>query len=220
MTAHLAVGRDGPAKGPEGHAAPSTPAPPPSDNQIGAPKASGGRQPFTTTPACEPWGGHPRLCQEQAHGSLRSDGYRHLETHAPRRIEYPAGICVYCGELGGSKDHLLPKPWTGLARRQWIATVPACIECNSVISDFGAFSIGERREYAHRKLRIRYAKVLRIRSEIQTAGMGHALRAHCRKGIAEKEALLRRLEWPADPTYDERAFQRSGIAEPADLGLL
>ena len=35
-----------------------------------------------------------------------------------------------------------------------------------------------------------------------------------------RRSILDRLAWPPDPTYDERAFQQSGIPDPYALGLL
>ena len=42
---------------------------------------------------------------------------QHMVVHAPTRIQYPAGVCVFCGMPAGTKDHLLPRGKTGEARR-------------------------------------------------------------------------------------------------------
>jgi hypothetical protein len=192
--------------------------------------------------ACEPWGGRPQHYQSQAQASMLAEGWtvmpwswiiptcgtedcltaEHLRANYPRRIEYPSGVCVYCGVAANTKDHLLPESWSGKAKRRWIATVPACGQCNSAINDTPEFSISKRREVAKEVIARRYRKVIDLPDYTpqQLAEYGKNLRAYIRKGLAERDEALRRLRWPEDPHYDIRAFHQTGIFEPAEMGLL
>lgn len=193
-------------------------------------------------PECEPWGGKREHYQSQAQDSLRMRGLtimpwawitprcdtvdcllaEHLVAHHPKRINYPPSLCIYCGQLAYTRDHILPRSWSGDAKRKWVATVPACGECNTAISDAPEFSISLRREIAHERIQRRYRRVLHMRefTNLELRQMGHILRSSIERGIQQRDRTQRRLAWPEDPEYDERAFHQTGILEPADLGLL
>lgn len=146
----------------------------------------------------------------------------HLQVNAPLAINYPWNLCTYCGVTAWTKDHLLPRSWTGDVVRKWTATVPACGECNSAISDRLAPCINDRRALAHRAIRRKHAAALRTldRTPAQILEYGPTLRTTIKAGMAKKADALRRLSWPTDPFYDLRAFQDSGIENPYALGLL
>lgn len=199
-------------------------------------------RPFAVSAECEPWGGAPHEYQRAAQQSFQDEGHTimpwtwitptcgthfclltdHLIAHSPRTIAYPEGICVYCGQRGGARDHLIPKTWSGDTTRSWVATVPACTQCNSAIGDAPEFSIAKRREIAQEHIEKRYRKVLNRRefSPSELRQMGPILKASIRRGLLERDEVLRRLRWPEDLDYDERAFHKSGIPDPSSLGLL
>lgn len=132
----------------------------------------------------------------------------HVDYIAPLVPAYPAGVCVYCGWPAGTKDHILPVSWTGLAVRSRTVTVPACAECNSAIGDTYAPTVEERREVAHRYLRRRYARYLRaiMWGESDLDAMGHTMRTAAVRHMNRHEAIMQRLAWPIDPLYDTRAL--------------
>lgn len=146
----------------------------------------------------------------------------HLAWESPARLEYPPGICVYCGVIAGTKDHLLPRTWTGEAVRRHVLVVPACGECNSYISDRYAPSITERRKLAHKAIIHRKRRILNIPdwSDDEMAELGPTLRSTIQKGIHDKRLTQARLNWPEDPDYDLRVMQLSGIENPHEIGLL
>lgn len=146
---------------------------------------------------------------------------QHLVIHQPIRIKYPSGVCVYCGFPAGTKDHLIPKAWTGETRRSQTAVVPACAECNSSINDFGSANVQRRREIAHDRMRRRYRNVLSAPdwSESDLAELGRTLRNGVESRQLKKQAVNSRIQWPEDPFYDLRAFQLSGIDDPVALDL-
>jgi 5-methylcytosine-specific restriction endonuclease McrA len=134
----------------------------------------------------------------------------HLAWEAPTKLEYPDGICVYCGVIAGTKDHLLPRTWTGEAIRKNVLTVPACGECNSAIGDRYAPIFKRKR------------RIINIPpwSKAEIAEMGHTLRSSIEKGLHDQKLTLARLAWPDDPDYDLRAMQLSGIENPYEAGIL
>lgn len=155
-------------------------------------------------------------------GTPKCLNLRHLEWRQPSVIHYPNGICVYCGQIADTKDHLLPVTWTGEAVRKHVVVVPACRECNSLISDRYAPAVNERRKLAHTAIRTKYRKILKMpdwkRREI--AEMGPTIRSVIERGMHDKKVLTTRINWPADPFYDLRAMERSGIENPYAIGLL
>lgn len=149
---------------------------------------------------------------------------RHLEWTEPRSIDYPPGVCVYCGLLASTKDHLLPRTWTGETARRNVIVVPACHECNSVIGDRYAPAVDERRKIAQAKIRSRMRnKRLLAMPEWkpeEIRAMGRTMRSVIERGIHDRRVLVARLAWPEDPLYDFKAMQRSGIENPYAIGLL
>ncbi|WP_123391354.1 HNH endonuclease [Nocardioides aurantiacus] len=142
--------------------------------------------------------------------------------HAPTHIDYPSRICVYCGDPSGTRDHLVPRAWSNGAARLFVAVVPACSDCNGRINDSWAVSVSERRKVAHASLRKKYRDLLTEKPWRQEDldELGHALREHVIKGQHKREWVKARLAWPIDPEYDLRAFQRTGIEDPAERGLI
>jgi hypothetical protein len=114
---------------------------------------------------------------------------------------------------GWTKDHLLPRNWSGEGLRRYVVTVPACGECNSLIGATLLPTITARREYAQKRLRVKHAKILRRAdySESELEEFGWTLRTSVIAGMAEKGQLLERLAWPADVAYDFRAMDKSDL---------
>lgn len=141
--------------------------------------------------------------------------------HAPVRIDYPIGTCVYCGEGCVGVDHLLPAPWTGGAKRHMVAVVPACGNCNARINDYPSPNVAKRRIRAQLSLERKNRRLLArpIKSPAELRGLGHAMRSVAIANNEKTERVRARLAWPLDPHYDLRAFQRSGIDDPESLGL-
>ncbi len=146
----------------------------------------------------------------------------HMHWEAPRRLKYPHGLCVYCGNRCGTRDHLLPVNMTGKAARRYILTVPACGECNSFIGDRGGSNVDDRRARAHDGIRRKHKRKLatKVWTEAELDELGPTLRSHVEGAVAAKREVLCRLEWPDDPAYDLRALEQSGIHDPYATGLL
>lgn len=73
--------------------------------------------------------------------------------------DYP-DVCVYCGDFSTDADHLLPEPWTGVAARKLVPTVPACGDCNSRIGDLPNPDIQYRASIAMDSLRRKNQRIL------------------------------------------------------------
>lgn len=115
-----------------------------------------------------------------------------------------------------------PRNWSGDAHRIVVAVVPACNNCNTLINDTHAVSITERRNIAHFRIRRANRQLLKGRdwSKGDLDELGPRLRGFVVEQQAKKRSLLTRLEWPLDPFYDLRAFQKSGIPDPVAIGML
>lgn len=191
---------------------------------------------------CSIWQGHPSFYQEQALISIVESGKRiwpwswvssecgeemclepdHLNLEAPRKLEYPPYICVYCGDPADTQDHIIPTALTGVEQRKYVLTVPACRQCNSAISDRVVFSIDNRRRIAQAYIARKFKKVLSIpdysREEI------YEFEGTLRQSVIEaqntKEWITARLKWPDSPHYDLKHLQASGIENPFVAGLL
>lgn len=122
--------------------------------------------------------------------------------------DYPSGVCVYCGAIGDQMDHLLPRSLTGDTLRRLVPVVPSCQECNVTLSDAYIPDVADRRDYVHRRYRIKYRRRLRmlVRTEEGLSEMGPTLRSHVSRMQQEHEAIQRRLAWPYDPNYDANAW--------------
>lgn len=147
----------------------------------------------------------------------------HLRWYRSQKIAYPAYVCVYCGMPGFTKDHLLPVTFTGDAARRFVAVVPACGECNSGIGDRCGHRITERRAEAHKVIRKKHRKTLEAGKRwtpAELAQLGPNLRAAVKGSLIKREVLLERLEWPHDPDYDRRAFEKSGFEDPIAMELI
>ena len=194
---------------------------------------------------CKPWQGRTNAYQRAAHerfaaadnahsispwswiatecGTPTCMIVGHMRVHSPVRIAYEPGVCVYCGVPAGTMDHLLPRAWTGdSGQRASVALVPACGNCNSRISDAFAISVTERRRIAHASIRKTHAGLLAVpdRKAWELKEYGHAMRTVITINIQKRIYVRARLAWPNDPHYDLRAFQKSGIERPEELGLI
>ena len=148
--------------------------------------------------------------------------FAHLAWTTPERLAYPNGICVYCGVIADTEDHLLPRTWTGDAVRKHVITIPACRQCNSTINDRYLPSITARRNEAHRYIARKYRKVLKIPawSDTELRKLGKTLRSSVERGLHEQKLARARLAWPEEPDYDLRVMHLSGIENPYEIGLL
>lgn len=146
----------------------------------------------------------------------------HLRVIHPRALAYPPYVCVYCGEPGSNRDHLLPETLTGVAVRRGVLTVPSCGECNGILGDLVIESITLRRAYVQARLRKRHRKILATieLGPTDLAEYEPSLRGYVMRAMSEKQVLLDRLAWPGDVSYDHKHLQDSGIPEPALSGLV
>ena len=162
-----------------------------------------------------PWAWVLTTCEQ------RCVNAQHLYVVQPTKIAYAPGQCVYCGVPSGTQDHLTPRTISGETRRHWVATVPACGECNSLIGTAHMLGVHERRAIAHERLAKKKRATLATpdRSPREMREFGPTMRKFIESKAAEKQLILARLNWPEDPLYDLRAFQKSGIEDPVLMGL-
>lgn len=102
-------------------------------------------------------------------------------------------ICIYCGNDATCKDHLLPLLWTGRDYRRLTPTVPACNECNVLLSDKVIPTIMDRAQYLAEKYRLRYKKLLAMPewTDKDLEELGY----HLQSNIRAAEYKRRRIEF-------------------------
>jgi len=110
---------------------------------------------------------------------------------------------------------------TGLALRHIVLTVPACGNCNSRINDFPSPNVSDRRRKAQESILRSGKKLLErpYKSGHELRELGPLLRSVAIKNNAKTDELRARLQWPDDPFFDVRAFQKAGIEDPVSLGM-
>lgn len=108
-------------------------------------------------------------------------------------------LCVYCGEIAESDDHVPPRT-IALRAGFPMKVVRACLECNTLLGPRPPwFSVVERRRTIHRILKRRYARVLNIPpwQEGEICQRGPNLQQAIRSGLNQREKARRRLSWSA-----------------------
>lgn len=186
---------------------------------------------------CDPWRGPREWFQYEARKVLLADRHlwltnccntsmcltgTHLVTLRPEPLDYMSGICVYCGLSADTKDHLIPRGWSGDTSRSFVLTVPACRQCNSFIGDKWAPTITERRVVAQKRIKSKYRDALRVHrfSIADLEEMGPNLRSMVDAKYAIAEVVRSRLAWPPYEDYDFGACMRAGFPDPYEAGLL
>lgn len=104
-------------------------------------------------------------------------------------------MCVYCGGVAQSRDHLVPREWIGFAVRSVVPTVGACLDCNEKINAALVFTIAGRSEIAASRIRSKWGKRLRIpdRSAEDLEEFGYGMRSNLLAAQAERTEIRRRL---------------------------
>ena len=129
--------------------------------------------------------------------------------------------CIYCGEPATCRDHVMPlavatrldlsDPRVVKRFRSLLVTVPACHDCNAVVSDIFDFkSILDKRRLVKQLLAKRLAKQVAGTSWTRKEAK-KKLKRTLRTTILEKQARAerarRRLWWPnVDPEERQRVI--------------
>ena len=112
--------------------------------------------------------------------------------------------CAYCGVVADTYDHVPNLAMVHALGREhfekervslWL--VPACRECNSLLTKSADLTVTGRRASIKVKLRKRYAKLLQMPSwtEDELDGLGRGLQDMVRSGADLKDWIKRRLAW-------------------------
>src|ERR1041385_4788807 len=129
----------------------------------------------------------PRIFQTLAEALRYVAAYREWWRHEHRTVR-----CTYCNSpYGDTLDHVVPWSYThGTKRRgkpgaadNGHRRVPACRECNNLLSDALLFTVRERRAYVRQRLRERYGVPVRWTDE-ELDELGPTLRSAILAGNA------------------------------------
>lgn len=128
------------------------------------------------------------------------------------RVEYEYGVavCYYCGEPAGTVDHVVPQSMLEtlrvmgddavtavLARHGRRMTVPSCLECNVVLGNKYFDTLEQRKQYLKRRMRQRYAKILRVPdwTDRELSQLGPRLQQAVIGAVVKRDVILRRLRY-------------------------
>jgi len=118
-------------------------------------------------------------------------------------------LCYYCGQISDTIDHVVPQSTllqlatledteiTYKVLRQRALKVPACRECNCLLSDSLQDTLAERKAFLKKKLRKRYARLLEIPQweEGELDELGRNLNDYIRNSIKKKRLIRFRIAW-------------------------
>lgn len=115
--------------------------------------------------------------------------------------------CYYCGDLANSIDHVLPSVYLiGLSPEALLAlpklaadTVPACVNCNSLLGASFQESLALRKQELKTRLRKRWARLLDATPEWTEDDLDGLAEGYFKDSIiaqlAYREHILERLRW-------------------------
>lgn len=110
-------------------------------------------------------------------------------------------ICVYCGMLADSVDHIIPISILGklsnLSNEIESNTIPCCRECNYLAGSSFFQSFADKKTYVNGQIRAKYYKTLRIPewSKEELKDVGPNARTDICAFIRKKQIILERLEY-------------------------
>lgn len=119
-------------------------------------------------------------------------------------------LCVYCGDPATTIDHVIPVNFASKVRRKkgrphkrrdlGVPQVPACLDCNAILTDRFLLTVEARREfiatYLSNQLR---SNRLTQWTEDELQDLGPALQASVRQSIAVRNRLESRAKFAKFP---------------------
>jgi NMD protein affecting ribosome stability and mRNA decay len=109
--------------------------------------------------------------------------------------------CAYCGMMAQSRDHVVPVSFTAVSRMNatWDKSeiVPACQECNSLLSNRWLPTISERAAFLCKKLATRHQKKLQFPSwdEKELVGVSKRMRKQILARMNLRDLLKARIDF-------------------------
>lgn len=121
----------------------------------------------------------------------------------PKRIAQAELVCIYCGEIGESIDHVPPRVSReklielGLVERYPFFEVRACRECNCALGKLALWTLRERKRYIKEWIERRYRKYLMMPEwePKDIMDLGENLQREVVHGVAMKRWVERRLKF-------------------------
>lgn len=130
---------------------------------------------------------------DSLHESMRSD-IRRMEDTSPKNLD----DCFYCSAKAVSRDHTIPHSFVRnnlVSRHYSTDCVPACCECNTLLSNKIHHSLSERIEFLLHRVAQRHAKTLKLPdwTDDELEEMGESLQSSIKTGMLEKLITRHRL---------------------------
>lgn len=139
--------------------------------------------------------------------------------------------CAYCGEASCCFDHVIPRQYLSPNKKRTGKEVgfkvPSCSQCNSILGDRIFKNLVERKEFVHKRLRVKLRKhSARVMwDEEEMAEMGPVLRSTIEIAQAKTDIARDRIAYSGAPpeakwlkaeelwreSYGDRADLESGV---------
>lgn len=128
------------------------------------------------------------------HNKMRSDVYQFSSVSSSHEDD-----CFYCSDKSTDMDHTIPHSFVRFkgARRQYTTDcVPACRECNLLLTNRIHGSLSERLNYLCEKVKAKNFKLLNMPDwhESELKEMGNKLRQEIRKFMIKKAIARHRVK--------------------------
>lgn len=129
---------------------------------------------------------------------------------AEPRPEDEPGRCYYCGDIASTVDHVVPQSMLRtlrdlgdeavtavLVRFGRRLTVPACRECNLVLSNSYQDTLAKRKAECKKRLRRRYKKLLRMPdwTDTELARLDGWMQDYVIRSLVHRDIIRRRLAY-------------------------
>ena len=104
--------------------------------------------------------------------------------------------CTYCGAPADSRDHVIPKSYSGIGSKSHKHTVPCCQHCNKILGNIALHTVHERAWYIGKRLFEKSEKIkIGERDELELKDLSERLREYVVVAAKEKKEMLKRIEW-------------------------
>lgn len=149
-----------------------------------------------------------------------------LTSWMPQHFRFGSwSTCFYCGTQPTDKDHVIPFSMCSSEIRKGASgdypgpTTPSCHECNMVLASFYFDTLHDRCEYANKRIRRRYSKLLHMETwqKWELDEIKGKLRGYVISKQEERSIAVDRASWQFKSDFTslfESAYEEAKIMYP------
>lgn len=155
-----------------------------------------------------------------------------LESWVPHHFRFGSwSTCFYCGTQPTDRDHVIPFSMLSLEKRGGKPcasvgmTTPSCHECNNILSDLFFETLHDRCEYANKRIRRRYSKLLHMETwqDWELNEIKGKLRRYVICKQEERNVAVDRVSWQFKEDFTklfEQSFDQAKSEHPDNKHLI